>query len=122
MGKYVVSIGNNAFLNCTRLNKIKLGSGLEKIGVKAFANCKSLRSLVLPGRVSVIGKQAFYGCNRLKTIVIRSSRLTSRTVGSSAFGRIYGKATIKVPAKKWELYVSLLKTKGVGSRVRITKG
>ena len=120
--RYVVSIGNNAFLNCTRLSKIKFGAGLEKIGVKAFANCKSLRSLVLPGRVSVIGKQAFYGCNRLKTIVIRSSRLTSRTVGGSAFGRIHGRAVIKVPTKKLEAYTNTLKTKGLGSRVRIVKG
>jgi len=70
----------------------------------------------------VIGKQAFYGCNRLKTIVIRSSRLTSRTVGGSAFGRIHGRAVIKVPAKKLEAYTNMLKTKGLGSRVRIVKG
>lgn len=122
MGKYVVTIGDNGFLNCKKLNKVILGGNVKKIGVKAFGGCTALRTLTLPSRVTTIGKQAFYGCSRLKTLVIKSTKLTSKTVGSNAFGRIYGKATVKVPAKQLKSYTKMLKTKGMSGKVKFVKG
>ncbi len=122
MGKYVAAIGDNGFQNCRKLGKVTLGGNVKKIGARAFGGCTALRTLTLPSKVTTIGKQAFYSCSRLKTIVIKSTKLTSKTVGSSAFGRIYGKATVKVPAKQLKSYSKMLKTKGMGGKVKFVKG
>ena len=68
-----------------------------------------------------IGKQAFYGDKKLKTITIKTTMLTSKNVGSSAFKGIYAKATIKVPKSKLTSYKKILKAKGVSSKANITK-
>lgn len=47
--------------------------------------------------------------------------VTKVTVGSKAFKGIYAKATIKVPKSKVKVYKNLLKAKGCGSKVTISK-
>ena len=119
----VTTIGSSAFYGCTSLGKVKKGVNIKKIGDKAFYNCKSLSSITMSkkltsigkaafykcislkkitinNKVSKIGAKAFYGCKNLKEITIRSSKLTSKNVGSSAFKGINAKAKIKVPKSK----------------------
>ncbi|MGI6018813.1 MAG: leucine-rich repeat protein [Marvinbryantia sp.] len=117
IGKYVTSIGEKAFFNCSKLSRVTFSDKLEKIGVKSFAKCKALKSITLPARVTVIGNHAFYGCGNLKLIEIKSCRLSSKTVETNAFGKIYGKAKVKVPAKKRNFYAQMLPTKGMGENV-----
>jgi hypothetical protein len=48
--------------------------------------------------------------------------LTTKNVGSKAFGSIYAKAVIKVPKSKLKAYQKLLKQKGVtGKKQKIKK-
>ncbi|MBD5106182.1 MAG: leucine-rich repeat protein [Lachnospiraceae bacterium] len=121
MGSFVNTIGKNAFYGCNKLKKITLSSNTTKIGSKAFYKCTKLTSITIPSKVSTIGSKAFYGCKKLKTITIKTTKLTSKKVGSQAFKGIAAKATIKVPKKKLAAYKKLLKTKGVGSKVKIKK-
>jgi hypothetical protein len=69
--------------------------------------------------VLTIGASAFSGDSALKTITIESKVL--KTVGSGAFKGISSNAKIKVPSSKLKAYKSLLKGKGQGKKVTITK-
>ena len=89
------------------------------IAPKAFVNNKNLKKVVIPASVRSIGKRAFSGCKNLKTIVIQTPYLTKKSVGIKAFKGIHAKATIKVPKKQKKAYQKLLKTKGLGKKVKI---
>ncbi len=121
IGKNVGSIGKNAFYGCVKLKTVSGGKGLTKIGAGAFQGCKLLAKITLYAKVKTIGKNAFLKCAKLKTIVIKSSKLTSKTVGTNTFKGIYAKAAIKVPKEKLKAYTKLLKKKGIGKKVRIIK-
>ena len=121
IGSNITSIGASAFFGCKKLTTVTIGNNVTKIGEKAFYKCEKLKKITIPSRVSSIGKQAFYGCKKLKSITIKTTKLTSKKVGSKAFKGIYAKATIKVPKKKLNTYKKLLKSKGVGSKAKIKK-
>ena len=121
IGAGVKTIGKNAFLNCVKLKTVSGGKGLTTIGASAFSGCKVLTKITLYGKVKKIGAKAFYKCSKLKTITVKTSKLTSKTVGANAFKGIYAKAAIKVPKAKLKAYSTLLKKKGVGKKVAITK-
>ncbi len=115
----VTAIGSNAFSGCKKLKIITIGKNVEFISTKAFANCTALGKLTLPAKVSKIGKQAFSGCKKLKDITIKSTKLTSKSIGAKAFQGIYAKAIIKVPKAKKAAYQKLLKSKGISKKVKI---
>ena len=121
IGAGVKTIGKNAFLNCAKLKTVSGGKGLTTIGASAFSGCKALTKITLYAKVKKIGAKAFYKCSKLKTITVKTSKLTSKTVGANAFKGIYAKATIKVPKAKLKAYMTLLKKKGVGKNVKIKK-
>lgn len=121
IGKNVKSIGKEAFSGCSKLTTVKKANNITTIGVKAFYKCTSLKKITIPSKVNKIGKQAFYGCKNLKSITIKTTKLTKSKVGKNAFKGISSKATIKVPKSKYKAYKSLLKSRGVGSKVKIKK-
>lgn len=104
---------------------VKLSDGtvakVTAIGAKAFANNKKLKTIIIGKNIKKIGKKAFYGCKNLKKITIKTTKLTKKNVGSSAFKNINKKATIKVPKKKVTAYKKLLKAKGIGKKVAVKK-
>ena len=103
---------------------VKVGGvsySVVEIANNAFKNDKKLTSVVIGKNISKIGKQAFYGCKKLKTITIQSKKLTNKRVGSKAFGKIYSKATFKIPKAKYKSYRSMLKKKGTGKKVKYKK-
>ena len=120
IGSNIKTIGKNAFYNCTKLKAVKIGNNVTTIGSNAFYKCTSLTGVILPSKVAKIDKQAFYGCKKLKSITIKTTKLTDKNVGSSAFKGIYTKATIKVPKKQLAAYKKLLKNKGVSSKAKVT--
>lgn len=119
IGKNVTTIGSKAFYNCKSLTKITIPSKVTKIDSYAFKNCKKLSSVTIGKSVKTIGKEAFRGCSKLKSITIKSKKL--KTVGKNAFKGIKSSAKIKVPSSKLKSYKKLLKDKGQGKKVKITK-
>lgn len=119
IGKNVSAIGKAAFSGCGKLKKVTLGNKVTSIGASAFAGCKALKSAALGTGIKKIGKEAFKGDSRLTKITIKSARLSS--VGKNAFKGINAKAKIKVPKKQLTKYRKLLKAKGQGKKVKITK-
>ena len=113
VGKNVKTIGVNAFYGCKNLTKVSGGAALVTICDRAFSNCAVLSGIVLPSTVKGIGKQAFYNCKKLRSITINTLSLTSKNVGAQAFTGTYAKAVVKVPAKKFTAYKSLLRAKGM---------
>ncbi len=115
----VTAIKAKAFKNWKKQKSLTIGKYVTTIGTSAFANCKTLTTVTLGKGVTTIGKSAFAGDKKLAKITIQSTKLTS--VGKNAFKGISAKATIKVPAKKLSDYQKLLKGKGQGKKVVITK-
>ncbi len=64
-------IGENAFLNCTRLSSITIPESVTNIGKKAFNGCTSLTGITLPYSITNIAESAFYYCENLKTVSYR---------------------------------------------------
>lgn len=121
MGSNIKSIGAGAFYGCKKLKTVTVGKNVTAIGDKAFYKCTSLTKIIIPSKVSKIGKQAFYGCKQLKSITIKTTKLTSKNVGSKSFKGIHKKAVIKVPKTKLKSYNSMLRKKEIGKSVKITK-
>ena len=73
--------------------------------------------------VKTIGKQAFYGCKNLKSVTIKSTKLTTKSVGANAFTKAGSKnnkkLVVRVPKNKKKSYVKLLKKKGLSSNAKI---
>lgn len=91
------------------------------IASNAFAGNNMIRKVTIGKNVASIGKKAFYNCRNLKTVTIKSTKLTSSKVGTSAFRGIHKKATIKIPKSKFKSYKSILKKKGIGRGVKYKK-
>ena len=63
-----VSIGSNAFQECTALSTLNLGSTVGSIGPSAFLKCTGANSLVLPpANFTVVNHWSFLGCSKLST-------------------------------------------------------
>jgi len=69
--KKVKKIGEYAFLNNSRLNKVELYRGLETIEFASFKRCKSLKEISIPKGVKKIDIYAFRGCRNLTTVKIK---------------------------------------------------
>lgn len=119
IGKNVTSIGKGAFQNCTALTKITVPDKVTSIGDLAFSGCKKMTTVTLGKSLKKIGKETFKGNSKLSSITIKSTALKS--VGKDALKGIQSNAKIKVPAKKLSAYKKLLKNKGQGKKVKITK-
>ena len=69
MGKNVKTIGDGAFLYCSKLTSIEIPNGVTRIGVDAFNN-SGLTSVTIPASVETIGNQAFNFINSLESVTI----------------------------------------------------
>jgi len=68
-GYTVISLGNQAFKSATNLTGITIPSGIKTIEAEAFLNCTGLTNVDL-GSVEGIGAGAFAGCTALESITI----------------------------------------------------
>lgn len=91
------------------------------IAANAFKNCKRLKKVTIGTNINKIEKKAFYGCSSLKNIKVKTSKLTNSRIGRQAFKGIHKKAVIKVPKRQLKTYKKILKTKGIGKKVKIKK-
>ena len=117
----VTSIAGNAFKGTKKIKKIVIGSNITSIGKNAFAGCTSLTSITIGKNVTKIGKNAFTGCKKLKSIIIKTKKLTTKTVKKGAFNGISKKVVVKVPKSKYKTYKKLLPAKGLKKAVKIKK-
>ena len=69
-GHRVVSIGSDAFYECTSLKSVVLPEGLLSIKRSAFDGCSELSSILIPDSVTFIGNYAFFCCTGLTTITL----------------------------------------------------
>lgn len=79
----VVAIGDNAFLDSTKISAVKFPESVTSIGKFAFANCSMLTSVTIPAHITSIGDGAFYGCGALASFAIEGNSMT--TIPYSAF-------------------------------------
>lgn len=111
-----ITIPSTVTINGTTYKVTSIASG-------AFKNNKKLTKVTVGSNVQSIGKKAFYGCKKLKTIVIKSKKLTAKSVGAKAFTKAgssdYEKCTVKVPRNKKSAYTKVLKKKGLNAWVKI---
>ena len=114
-------IGKSAFSGCVKLKSVNIGSNVTTIGTQAFYKCSALKKITIPSKVNKIGTKAFYKCTNLKSITIKTTKLTTKNVGSKAFKGIHSEATIKVPKSKLKAYKKILKKKGISSQVNVEK-
>ena len=77
------SISNCAFYECTSLQSVNTGKGVETIGWRSFWCCTNLRSLTIGKNVSYIDGDAFYRCSALTEIY--SYPVNPPTLGDDAF-------------------------------------
>ena len=78
----MTSIGDSAFLGCTRLTEVVIPESVTIIGDKAFSYCSALTTASIPESVTHIGDNAFYYCSALTSITIPSG---IRWIGNAAF-------------------------------------
>lgn len=119
IGSNIIRIGNNAFYGCSKLKTVSMGATVASIGNKSFYKCTALTNIAIPSKVSQIGTQAFYGCKKLKSITVKTTKLTTKKVGSKSFKEISPNAVIKVPKSKLSSYKKILKAKGIGAKVKV---
>lgn len=117
----VKSIRKNAFYGCKKLKTVKIGKNVTSIGDKAFSKCSALTKITIPSKVKKIGKEAFYNCKKLKTITIKTTKLTTKGLGSKAFRGTHKAASVKVPKSKLKAYKKLLVKRGIAATAKIRK-
>ena len=88
----VTSIGDLAFLNCSRLTSVTIPGGVASIGDEAFFGCSNLANVTIPRSVTFIGSEAFYACWDLIDITFAHRFHDTLTIGSDAF-RLYSHYT-----------------------------
>ena len=91
------------------------------IGRYAFDYDSKMEKLVIGAYVKYIEEQAFYYASSLKDIVIKSKKLTSKTVGKEAFAETQDNVKVTVPSKKLSSYKKVLTAKGLSKNATFTK-
>ena len=78
----VTSIGDNAFINCNKVEQVSLSNDVETIGDYSFSGCTSLTDITLPNGLKTVPNGAFALCTGLKTVTVPKS---VTEVGTLAF-------------------------------------
>ena len=75
-------IDQDAFADCTTLERVVIGKGVKTIGSYAFARCFALKRIEIPYTVTTIESGAFWYCTSLQNIVMHHG---VKTIEDSAF-------------------------------------
>ena len=78
----VTSIGDFAFMYCSKLTSVTIADTVTQLGWGAFYSCEALTSVSIPKGVTEIGREAFYCCKNLKSVSF-SANVSS--IGDQAF-------------------------------------
>ena len=111
----ITSVAANALKGNKKMTSLTIGNNVVTIGKNAFANCTKLKKVTVNGnKLKTIGKNAFSGDKKLKTINMKKVK-SLKTVGKSAFKGISKKVTVKVPGAKKAAYKRLFKKGGIAA-------
>ena len=90
----VTSIGNYAFVDCTKLEKVTLPSTLAQIGASSFEYCSDLDAVTFPAGLKKISGSAFRFCDDLTEIRLPDG---IEDFGSWTFEDCTGLKTVVIP-------------------------
>ena len=117
----VTAIEKNAFKNNKKVKTVTISKNVMSIGDNAFYKCIALTKITIPSKVKIIGKNAFYGCSKLKILKIKTTKLTTKKIGSKAFSKTPKSMEVIVPQKKFKKYKAMLIKKGVNKKAKLKK-
>ncbi len=111
----VTGIADNAFKKNKKITTIKGGKNLVSIGKNAFRECSKLKNIKLSSAKSLkeIGATAFYKSGKVTTLQLSVDSL--KTIGKNALGKINKEAKFTITAsskKKYNKIVKALKKAG----------
>ena len=89
----VTSLERSAFAGCSALTAIAIPQSVTSLGAYAFANCTNLSSVNIPNGITILNDRLFASCTSLNSITIPNS-VTS--IGSS-FWKCSGLISITIP-------------------------
>ena len=115
----ITSVAAKALRNHGKVTQVAIGNNVTSVGTSAFEGCKVLKKVTIGSKVTTLGSNTFKNCKKLSNITLKTTKL--KTVKGNAFKGIYAKAKIHVPSSKLKAYKKLLKNKGQGSKVKISK-
>ena len=115
----ITSVAANALKGNKKMTSLTIGNNVVTIGKNAFANCTKLKKVTVNGSsLKTIGKNAFGGDKKLKTINMKKVK-SLKTVAKGAFKAVNKKVTVKVPKAKKAAYKRLFKKDGIAaSRIK----
>ena len=70
----VTKIGNEAFYNQNKIEKVIIPDTVEEIGKRAFTYCENLTKIEIPNSVNTIGPNCFELCSNLNEIIINKAK------------------------------------------------
>ncbi len=117
----VVAVDKGVFKNSKQLKEIKFGKYVTTIGNDAFLGCSNLEKVTTNTQLRKIGKRAFKNCKNLKNLNIKTTKLTNATVGKDAFKKTGSKIKVKVPKSKYKAYKKMLKKRGLSKKAYVGK-
>ena len=91
----VYHIGQNAFLACKNLKKVKYNGEIDEISVNCFGNCYELEDIDLQIGLKRINDLAFSSCIKLQYLFIPDG---VEEIGSDVFKNCYNLTNIRFPA------------------------
>ncbi len=102
-GGKVTVIGDEAFMNCDKIQKVTIPDGVTKIGDKgnvnavagAFYECTALEEITIPQSVKSIAWYAFLRCSSLKTLDLPEG---VTEIGWGAFEGCSSLSSVELPA------------------------
>ena len=90
----VSTIGESAFSDMNKLDKVTIPEGVKEIGAVAFRLCTKLKSITLPSSLTIIGGGAFDKCKQLVSVNMLGS--APKTTSSSLFRKTDESLTVFV--------------------------
>lgn len=91
------------------------------IGTSAMSGAKKLTTVKIGANIMTVGAKAFCGCSKLSNVTIFSTKLTTAKTGANAFKGIRSNCRFKVPASRVSAYKKILRAKGAGPKIIVTK-
>jgi len=91
------------------------------VAKNAFKDNKKLKSVKIGRNIKSIGKKAFYNCKKLSEVTVNTTKLTEKSVGANAFGKLMEGIKLKVPSSKLKAYKKLFYKKGISKKAKIVQ-